>query len=67
MGWSRFFRRGKWDEERAREIEAYIETETAENIGRGMPAGEARHTALRKLGNVTLIREEIGASFPPFS
>ena len=59
MGWSRFFRRGKWDEERAREIEAYIETETAENIGRGMPAGEARHAALRKLGNPTFIREEI--------
>jgi putative ABC transport system permease protein len=59
MGWSRFFRRKSWDEERARELEAYLEIETAENTGRGMPAAEARGAALRKLGNPTQIREEI--------
>jgi predicted permease len=55
----RFFRRRYWDEERARELEAYLEIETDENIARGMSPEEARYAAQRKLGNVTLIREEI--------
>ena len=59
MSWSRFFRRRYWDEERAREIEAYLEIETAENIARGMTPEEARYAARRKLGNPTQIREEI--------
>jgi predicted permease len=59
MRWNRFVRRKYWDEERARELEAYLDIETAENIARGMTAGEARHAALRKLGNRTIIREEI--------
>ena len=59
MGWTRFFRRKRWDEERARELEAYIEIETAENAARGMPPADARYAAIRKLGNPTLIREEI--------
>jgi predicted permease len=59
MSWSRFFRRRYWHEERAREIEAYLEIETAENIARGMPPAEARYAARRKLGNPTQIREEI--------
>jgi predicted permease len=57
--WTRFFRRDQWDEERARELEAYLEIETDENIARGMPPEEARYAALRKLGNTALIREEI--------
>ncbi|MBV9223347.1 MAG: ABC transporter permease [Acidobacteriaceae bacterium] len=59
MSWKRFFRRRYWDREREREIAAYIEFETADNIERGMSAEEARYAALRKLGNTTLIREEI--------
>jgi len=59
MSWTRFFRRRYWDEERARELEDYLEIETEENMARGMSPGEARHAALRKLGNTTLIREEI--------
>jgi predicted permease len=59
MSWTRFFRRRHWDEERARELEAYLETETDENIARGMSPEEARYAAHRKLGNTTLIREEI--------
>jgi predicted permease len=59
MSLSRYFRRRRWDEERAREIEAYLEIETAENIARGMPSEEARHAARRKFGNPTQIREEI--------
>ena len=59
MSWTRFFRRRYWDEERERELEAYVETETDENIARGMTPEEARYAAHRKLGNTTLIREEI--------
>src|SRR5437899_91326 len=59
MSWSRFFRRRFWDEERARELQAHLEIETAENIARGMAPEEARYAARRKLGNPTLIREEI--------
>ena len=53
MSWSRFFRRRRWDEERARELEAYLEVETDENIARGMSPQEARYAARRKLGNIT--------------
>ncbi len=59
MSWTRFFRRRYWDEERARELEAYLEIETDENIARGMSPEQARYAARRKLGNLTLIREEI--------
>jgi putative ABC transport system permease protein len=59
MGWMRYFRRARWDEEREREIQAYLEIETDENIARGMTPEEARYAARRKLGNPTLIREEI--------
>ncbi|MGO8787616.1 MAG: ADOP family duplicated permease [Terriglobia bacterium] len=59
MLWTRFFRRRYWDEERARELDAYLEAETDENIARGMSPEEARYAAHRKLGNTTLIREEI--------
>jgi predicted permease len=59
MSWTRFIRRRYWDEERARELDAYLEAETDENIARGMSPEEARYAAHRKLGNTTLIREEI--------
>ena len=59
MSWTRFFRRRYWDEERARELESYLEAETDENTARGMSPEEARYAARRKLGNLTLIREEI--------
>jgi hypothetical protein len=59
MGWSRFLRRNRWDEERACELNAYLEIETEENIARGMSPEQARQAARRKLGNRTLIREEI--------
>lgn len=59
MGWSRYIRRSHWDAERARELEAYIEEETAENLARGMSPEDARRAAHRKLGNPTLIREDI--------
>lgn len=59
MGLWRFLRRAKWDRERLEEIESYVQIETDENIARGMQYGEARAAARRKLGNSTLIREEI--------
>jgi predicted permease len=59
MSWRRFLRRRWWDDERAREIEAHLETETADNIARGMPPDEASAAARRKFGNPALVREEI--------
>lgn len=59
MSWARFFRRERWDRERARELQAYLEIETDDNIARGMTPEEARYAARRKLGNLTHIREEI--------
>ena len=59
MSLKRFFRRGWWDDERARELEAHLAIETDENIARGMPPADARDAARRKLGNTTLVREEI--------
>jgi putative ABC transport system permease protein len=59
MSFTRFFRRRRWDQERARELEAYLDIETADNIARGLSPEDARHAAHRKLGNPVLIREEI--------
>ncbi|HEY3383142.1 MAG TPA: ABC transporter permease [Vicinamibacterales bacterium] len=59
MGWTRFLRRGRWDAERALELEAHLAIETDENIARGMAPDEARCAAHRKLGNVLRIREDI--------
>src|SRR5438874_2212799 len=59
MSLTRFFRRARWDEERARELEAYLAFETDENVARGMSVQDARDAARRKLGNLALIREEI--------
>ena len=59
MGWRRFLQRAKWDRERLEEIDSYLQTETEENVARGMPYGEARAAARRKFGSSTLIREEI--------
>jgi putative ABC transport system permease protein len=59
MGWKRLIRRAQWDRERASEMASYLEMETAWNQERGMSAEAAHHAAQRKLGNTTLIREEI--------
>jgi predicted permease len=59
MSWIRFFRRRRWDEERARELESYLEMETDENVARGLRPEDARDAARRKLGEPMRIREEI--------
>ena len=59
MSLRRFFYRSRWDDERARELEAHLAIETDENIARGMTPQDARLAAQRKLGNRTLVREDI--------
>src|SRR5258708_3501565 len=59
MSLKRFFNRNRWDDERARELDAYLSIETDDNIARGMSPEAARAAARRKLGNPTLVREEI--------
>lgn len=59
MSWRRFFHRTRRDAEAVLDIQVHLETETEDNIGRGMRPEEARATALRKFGNPTLVREEI--------
>src|SRR5262249_34532256 len=48
-----------WDEERARELDAYLAEEIADNIARGMTVEQARTAAHRRLGNTLNIREQI--------
>jgi predicted permease len=55
----RFFRRGYWDDERAREIEAHLAHEADDNLARGMTPDEAAAAARRRFGNTALVREEI--------
>src|SRR3982750_1852097 len=59
MSLRRFFRRARWDDERARELESYLAEEIADNLARGLTPEQARAAAHRKLGNATRIREEI--------
>jgi putative ABC transport system permease protein len=55
----RFLRRARRDAELARDLQFYLDCETKENIDRGMAPGEAQAAARRKLGNATLIREDV--------
>ncbi len=59
MSLRRYLRRRAWDEERVREMEAHLAQETDDNVARGMTPEEARRRAYMKLGNPTVIREEI--------
>ena len=59
MSLRRFLRRAQSDRERSEEMESYLRIETDENVARGLADDEARAAALRKLGNRTLLREEI--------
>ena len=40
------------------DIRDHIESETQDNIARGMPPDEAKYAALRKFGNVARVQEE---------
>src|SRR5438105_14443663 len=51
-------RRKRMLEELDQDIRDHIERETQDNIDSGMPPEEARYAAIRKFGNVTLVKEE---------
>jgi predicted permease len=55
----RFFRRGRLDGERAREIDAHLEHFADDLVAAGWPREQARREARRRFGNPTVIREEI--------
>jgi predicted permease len=59
MSWVKFFKREKWDEEIAAEMEAHLAHEIDLNVARGMSREEARFAAKRRLGNETKLREEL--------
>jgi predicted permease len=59
MSWRRFFRRSSRDADVARELESYLAIETDDNLARGMTPDEARAAAVRKLGNLTRVREQV--------
>ena len=51
-------RRKRMMEDLDQDIRDFVEQETQDNIGRGMPPEEARYAALRKFGNVTRVKED---------
>ena len=51
-------RRKRMMEDLDRDIREHIERETQDHIDRGMAPQEARYAAVRKFGNVTLVKEE---------
>src|SRR5262249_27989356 len=59
MNWRRFFHRDEADAEQREELEFYLDVTTEEYIESGMDPAAARAAARRKLGNTTLIREEV--------
>ncbi len=59
MNWRRFFHRDEADEEQREELEFYVDVTAEEYVARGMDSAAARNAARRKLGNATLVREEI--------
>jgi putative ABC transport system permease protein len=59
MSWLRFFHRQRLDDRVASDLQFHIETETEENLARGMAPAEARAAALRKFGNAAFVREEV--------
>jgi putative ABC transport system permease protein len=61
MRFSRFGNRKRWADDLDREIQDHIEMEIRDNMERGMTADAARQAALRKFGNVALVREDTRA------
>ena len=46
------------DRELDNELESNLQMQIEDNLQRGMSPDEARYAALRKFGNVTLVKEE---------
>ena len=59
MNWRRFFHRDTADAEQREELEFYLDVTAEEYRARGMEPAAARAAARKKLGNATLIREEV--------
>ncbi len=59
MNWRRYLRRDAADLEQRQELEFYVHLTAEEYIARGMDPAEAKAAAQRKLGNATLIQEEV--------
>jgi len=59
MNWRRFFHRENADTEQRDELEFYLDVTTEEYIARGMKPPDASDAARKKLGNRSLIREEV--------
>jgi len=59
MNWRRFLRRDAADAEQRAELEFYVDLTAKEYVTRGMDPAEAKAAARRKLGNASLIREEV--------
>ncbi len=55
----RFFRRGRLDAERAREIRAHLDHYVDDLMAAGQSRADARREARRRFGNPTAVREEI--------
>src|SRR3954464_8349814 len=55
----RFFRRGRLDHERAREMQAHLDHAVDDLVASGCTRDEALRAARRRFGNPTAIREEI--------
>jgi putative ABC transport system permease protein len=59
MSWRRFFHRDKADAEQREELGFYLDVTTEEYVAHGMDPAAARDAARKKLGNTTLIQEEV--------
>jgi predicted permease len=59
MNWRRFFHRASADAEQREELEFYLDVTAEEYIARGMKPAKARDAARKKLGNTTLIQEQV--------
>ena len=59
MRWRPYRHRRRRSEDLAQEVEQYVAQETDDNIARGMTPMDARHAALQKFGNRTLVFETV--------
>lgn len=59
MNWKRFFQRDSADADQRQELEFYLDVTAEDYMHQGLEPAEARAAARRKLGNTSLIREEV--------
>jgi MacB-like periplasmic core domain len=59
MNWPRIFRRSSRQQELASDLQAHLDLDADEHRARGLSASEAEAAARRKLGNPTLIQEDV--------